>query len=221
MDNIQERLIKLCNNFHAAREFQIQISKRMSFADAKDPIRTIAGLDSSYKQQKIISAVVVYDIISNKIVEKHVAEAEKPCEYRSTFLFLREVPSFLEVIDLLKKKPDCFLVDGHGIAHPYYAGSATVFGVLVDSPTIGIAKRPLKDFKIVKISKKYAQIYVKNKFVGVAVYTTSMIKPIYISPGNKITITKSIEIIRSLLKPSVKLPVPLWLAHRLATFGQL
>ncbi|MHA1687364.1 MAG: endonuclease V [Candidatus Heimdallarchaeaceae archaeon] len=221
MEDIQQTLIKLCNNYYAARKFQIDIYKKASFADNVRLLRLVAGLDSSYKDQEIITTIVVYDMISNKIVEKHIMKATKPCKYKSTFLFLREVPTFLEVMKSLKKTPDCCLVDGHGIAHPYHAGSATVFGVLADIPTIGIAKKPLKDFKIIHISKRYAQIYVKNKFVGVAIYTTSKTKPIYISPGNKITIAKAIETVNLLLKPHIKLPIPLYLAHKLATFGQL
>lgn len=37
-------------------------------------------------------------------------------------------------------KPDLLFVDGHGISHPRRLGVASHFGLLVDVPTIGVAK---------------------------------------------------------------------------------
>lgn len=37
-------------------------------------------------------------------------------------------------------KPDLLFVDGHGISHPRRTGVASHFGLLVDVPTIGVAK---------------------------------------------------------------------------------
>ncbi|VDZ65641.1 endonuclease V [Citrobacter freundii] len=44
---------------------------------------------------------------------------------------------------LLSHKPDLLFVDGHGISHPRRLGVASHFGLLVDVPTIGVAKKRL------------------------------------------------------------------------------
>lgn len=44
---------------------------------------------------------------------------------------------------MLSQKPDLVFVDGHGISHPRRLGVASHFGLLVDVPTIGVAKKRL------------------------------------------------------------------------------
>ncbi|SQI27911.1 endonuclease [Salmonella enterica subsp. arizonae] len=46
-------------------------------------------------------------------------------------------------MEQLSQKPDLLFVDGHGISHPRRLGVASHFGLLVDVPTIGVAKKRL------------------------------------------------------------------------------
>ncbi len=51
-----------------------------------------------------------------------------------------EYPALLAAWEQLAK-PDLLFVDGHGISHPRRLGVASHFGLLVDVPTIGVAKK--------------------------------------------------------------------------------
>lgn len=170
-----------------------------------------------YKQDVGIVGAALWDMHKGTWVETHVVKVEVPCKYISTFFYLREVPAYLQALSELQQTPDCCLIDGHGIAHPYFAGSATIFGVLSDLPTIGVAKKPMKGFKIVKISETYSQIYVKGRFVGLTITSKGSKRPIFISPGNRITITNAWSIVMSTLQQESHLPKPLVKAHQLAS----
>jgi len=93
--------------------------------------------------------------------------------------------------------------------HPYELGLASHAGVALDIASIGIAKSLLygeiKD-DIVKINGKKR---------GLVFYSSEKVRrPIYISPGNKISFETSFKIVKNL--SSYKIPEPLRLAHILA-----
>ncbi|MHA1416989.1 MAG: endonuclease V [Candidatus Heimdallarchaeaceae archaeon] len=139
-------------------------------------------------------------------------------EYVSGLLFMREVPIFLRLVEQLENQPDLFLIDGHGIAHPLYAGSATVFGYFIKTPVIGVAKAPMNVFEFGSEEKRedflITNLYVGKRLVGKKIaYKDKNWKPIYVSPGNNISISSSLDVVINLLDSKHKLPKPLLLAH--------
>ncbi len=60
--------------------------------------------------------------------------------YIPGFLSFRETPALLAAWEQLSQKPDLLFVDGHGISHPRRLGVASHFGLMIDVPTIGVAK---------------------------------------------------------------------------------
>ena len=56
---------------------------------------------------------------------------------------LKEAKPLLKILRLLKKSFDVLLVDGHGILHPRKCGLACYIGIIIDKPTIGVAKNLL------------------------------------------------------------------------------
>ncbi|PUY86792.1 endonuclease V, partial [Cronobacter sakazakii] len=66
-----------------------------------------------------------------------------PTPYVPGFLSFRKCPALLTAWEILSKKRDLLFVDGHGISPPRRLGGASHFGMLVDVPTIGVAKKRL------------------------------------------------------------------------------
>lgn len=80
---------------------------------------------------------------SLELVEYKVARIATTMPYIPGFLSFREYPALLAAWEMLSQKPDLVFVDGHGISHPRRLGVASHFGLLVDVPTIGVAKKRL------------------------------------------------------------------------------
>ncbi|MHA2357787.1 MAG: endonuclease V [Candidatus Heimdallarchaeaceae archaeon] len=197
-----------------ARELQKKLAERSVIKDTLKQISKVGALDVAYKEKKGYVAGIIFDLEERKIVETKALSAPVPAPYIPTFLFLREVPFFLEILSHFTIEPDIFLIDGHGIAHPYYAGSATIFGVLADKPSIGVAKKPLKYFKYIKSQDKNLDyIEVKERKVGVRFRIKENWNPIFISPGHKVTINTAFKVVSKSTIEKYKLPIPLRIAH--------
>ncbi|MHA1407070.1 MAG: endonuclease V [Candidatus Heimdallarchaeaceae archaeon] len=209
--------LKFPQNLKEARQYQKNLIEKIDLNDRFSRIDKVGGLDVAYKEGRAYAAGVIYDIKTEKVYEKKSVIDKVTVPYVPTFLFLREVPTFLKVLKKLQITPDIFLVDGHGIAHPYYAGSATVFSMTTGIPTIGVAKKPLRTFTYEPTQKPQVDIiYVKGRKVGFRYKTNPRWNPIYISPGNKISLSSALSIVDSLLDTKHKLPNPLYLAHKAA-----
>jgi len=113
----------------------------------------------------------------------------------------------------LENKPDILLIDGNGILHPYRAGIANHVGVTLDKPCIGIAKKLLLGkCKKPKDIGEAEKINFGKGTVGFALLTKKNCRPIYISPGHRISLKTSLNIVKRFVRN--KLPEPLRLAHQ-------
>lgn len=131
----------------ALREQQIELASRVVREDSfeHDSVSLVAGADVGFEQGGEVTraAVVLLKYPSLELVEYQVARIATTMPYIPGFLSFREYPALLAAWDLLSQKPDLLFVDGHGISHPRRLGVASHFGMLVDVPTIGVAKKRL------------------------------------------------------------------------------
>ena len=131
-------------NIEKARELQRKIAKKIIHYDVfSTPTKTVAGLDVSYKNKKAYAVAVILDYKDLKLQESKTVSMDIKFPYIPTLLSFREVKPLSAVIKKLEIKPDVYLVDAQGIAHPYFCGCASHLGVVLDIPTIGVAKKKL------------------------------------------------------------------------------
>lgn len=211
-DNIFFKNFKTEFPLKTFREEQIEFSKKVKLKDSFKKIETVAGIDVAYPKEEFkhaSGACVIMDYKTKEIIEKKTISWETEFPYISTYFYYREFPIIHELVNILKIEPTVFMFDGNGILHPYGIGLATQAGITLDKPSIGIAKRLL----IGKIRGN--DVYINNIKKGFTFFTSNKIKrPIYVSPGNKISFETTKKIVKKLSK--FKIPEPLRQAHILA-----
>jgi len=206
----------------SARE-AIEIQKRLTHKIRITPmdvrqVRSIAGTDTCMSRETgmLWAGVVVlgYPLL-DKIEERWIA-AKADFPYIPGLLSFREIPALLKVFRSLRSRPDLIMCDGQGIAHPRRLGLASHLGLLLDSATIGCAKsRLVGEFSGVGPERgDYSPLVYRGEIVGAVLRTRSRVKPTFVSPGHKITLEESIDIV---LKCCTKyrLPEPTRQAHLL------
>jgi deoxyribonuclease V len=179
-----------------------------------DKIKKIAGVDCSYKNGKAIAAIVILSFPSLEIIERVFSSVRVTFPYIPGLLSFRELPAITKTYKKLKNIPDLLFVDGHGIIHPRKIGIATHLGLILKKPTMGIAKKKfVSTFKKLPVNiGDYEKIYVDSEFRGYVYKSKKNCNPIYISPGNLISIEQSLEFTLKCMG-KYKLPLPTHYAH--------
>lgn len=197
-----------------AHRTQHYLSKKIISEDRLPAkIKTIAGVDVSYVADTGIGALAILDYESLKLLESQVATCQVKMPYIPTLLSFRETPPAMASIRKMKLKPDVFVVDAQGFAHPYRCGFASHLGLILGKPTIGAAKSRL----IGEPRKIKGQTFLidKDEIIGAAVFTKQNSKPIYVSVGHMVSLERAVEIVKHCSKS--RIPEPTLQAHKLAT----
>ena len=192
------------------KEEQLKLAKKVIVKDDFSDINTIGGSDLAYTPDKVIAVVVVLDYKTLELIEEKHVITRPQIPYIPTFLSYRESPPIIEAFNLLENKPDILMCDANGILHPRKIGCASHVGLLLNIPTIGVAKKQLcgqiKDDKV----------FVDDEQRAFTLKTKQHAKPIFVSPGHKVNLKTSLKIAKHCLKKGNKLPEPIRLAHKFA-----
>jgi len=175
----------------------------------KEP-KYIVGVDAAFLNNKVIGVACLYKYPEIHFIEEAYAVTEILFPYIPGFLSFREGPAIIMALKGLKRKPDIILFDGQGIAHPKRLGIASHVGVLLNIPTIGCAKSRLVGTYKEPGPKKgtCSSLLYKKEIVGVVLRTNDNVKPLFVSPGHRIDIQGSMEIVLA-CSQRYRLPEPL------------
>ena len=215
-----------------ASALQKRLAPKVRFTPLKKRPKLIAGLDCAFSRdgEKIIAVVVVLKAVGFELIETKSAVRKVVFPYIPGLLSFREGPVCIAAVEKLKSRPDLFIVDGQGIAHPRRLGLAAHLGLLLDKPTVGCAKSRLtgtfeepgvekgsysflKDKKR-KMHKEALELQVtENEIIGAVVRTRINVKPVFVSVGNKCLLDDAIKIILA-CAARYRLPEPTRLAHQ-------
>lgn len=185
--------------YEEALEIQRKLCKRVAKSNGFKKINTIAGIDLAQTQAggQLICGIVVYSFPELAEIERShdVVSVEFP--YIPGLLAFREGPAIIGTVKKLKTKPDVLMIDGQGIAHPRGCGIASHVGVILDMPSIGVAKSRLYG-KFEEPGRKrgeWARLVSSNaKLIGAVLRTKNDTRPLFVSIGHKIDLITSIEV---------------------------
>jgi deoxyribonuclease V len=202
-----------------ARAAQLALAGRVVTEDAFGPVRLIGGVDISNTrfdpENLVFAAVVVLAWPGLQVVAGASAVQRARMPYVPGFLGFREVPALLEAWDRLAEKPDLVLVDGHGIAHPRGLGIATHLGVVLDVPSIGVAKSPLVGRPEGPLGEEVGAeqpLAWKGRRLGTLLRTRRRANPLYISLGHRISAASALDWVKR-CATGYRLPEPTRQAH--------
>jgi deoxyribonuclease V len=177
----------------ALRAQQIELASTVVREDRllQDPPALIAGADVGFEQGGEVTraAIVLLNYPSLELVEYQVARIATTMPYIPGFLSFREYPALLAAWEKLSQKPDLLFVDGHGISHPRRLGVASHFGLLVDVPTIGVAKKRLcgKFDPLGEEPGEKQPLMDKGEQLGWVLRSKKRCNPLFISTGHKMS----------------------------------
>lgn len=196
---------------------QRQLSEKLVFEDMlPDTVEYVAGVDVAYVNGTSVGAVAVLDYETLSVVEFQVAHIKTCCPYVPTLLSFREIPPAVLATRKLSVKPDVFLVDGQGFAHPFGLGFASHLGLILNKPTIGVAKSILYGkIRLNTENERVALLKEKGQVVGAEVTTRLGVKPVYVSVGHMVSLERAVSLVLGCAR-KYRLPEPTRRAHMIA-----
>lgn len=199
-----------------AKEIQNELRDRIVRTPVAGELDYVAGADASFERgsDRVYAAVVVLEAETFEVVDVGRSVGEAPFPYVPGLLSFREAPLLLEAADDLGKAPDVLVCDGHGYAHPRRFGLACHVGVLLDWPTIGVAKNVLVgDWEGLGERKgATAPLVDDGEQIGVALRSRDGVNPIFVSVGHRVTLETAVRTAND-VAPRYKIPEPIRAAH--------
>ena len=195
-------------NYTKIIELQNEFSKKVITHDYlnNNNIRNVCGIDVSYKDLNAFCSAVIVNKNTLEIIEIVNEKSTISYPYIPGLFMLREGEPLLKIVRLLKNLFDVLLIDGHGILHPRQCGLASYVGIMIDKPTIGVAKNLLCGSILESNYVEY-----NKTILGYRIKKNNK-KDIYVSVGHKISLETSIDIVKKLTKKSEFIPEPLRIA---------
>lgn len=206
-----------------AMALQSRLATEIVLRDQLGPVRHVAGVDVGFEDNGATTraAVAVLAFPSLQLETSVIARKPTCFPYVPGLLSFREVPAVLAAMEQLDVLPDLLLCDGQGIAHPRRLGIASHLGLLLDIPSIGVAKTRLVGKHDEVPDKRGAWVPLRdvNETIGAVLRTRQGVKPLYVSPGHRIGLESAIAWVMACLT-RYRLPETTRWAHRLASEKQ-
>lgn len=204
-------------------ETQYELQKRIDFRNIIncESIKKVAGVDLAYwnlnGEEYATCCIVVLNYLTKAVIEKKYVVEKISVPYIPGCLAFREIPAFLKAYEKVDTDIDVLFFDGNGYLHPRHMGLATHAGILINKPTIGVAKSYLKikdmEFRMPDIKQfAYTDIRIEGETYGRVLRTHSGVKPIFLSIGNKIDLDTAMQITNTLVTKDSHIPLPTRLA---------
>ncbi len=203
-----------------ATEIQKDMQRRLTEAPLPSYIERVAGADISFQRfgTEFHACVVVLSYPELHVIEAAYATTHVSFPYVPGYLSFREIPAIAEAYANLCERPDVLIMDGNGKAHPRGIGVASHLGLVLDIPTIGVAKSRLfgvgDDPDANRGSISYLVHPTTGERLGAYVRTKLRSKPVIVSPGHRANLETALAFVQTLVR-GYRIPEPTRQAHRL------
>jgi deoxyribonuclease V len=200
---------------------QKSLGERVVRSDDFGPVRRVAGIDTGFEDggHTIRAAIAILSFPELELLTEWVNRRPTTFPYVPGLLSFRELPVVVEALAQLAEMPDLILYDGHGYAHPRRLGIASHLGVLLDLPTIGVAKKRLigKHAVLADTRGAWEALIDHEETIGAVLRTRVSVKPVYVSTGHRVSLGSAIRFVLD-CTTRFRLPETTRHAHRLASY---
>ncbi|OCG01703.1 deoxyribonuclease V [Gilliamella sp. wkB308] len=199
-------------NLEQLKLTQQQLAEQVNLTDDfNTSITLVGGTDVGFEDEGKITraAIVILTYPDFDVVEYHVARLKTEFPYIPGYLSFREYPALLSAWEQVEHKPDLLLVDGQGVAHPRRLGIASHLGLLLDMPTIGVAKKRLCGHHnpLPKVAGQVTPLTDKQQQIGWVLQSKNNCNPLFISSGHRISQDSALKWVNLCLR-GYRLPEP-------------
>lgn len=220
---LKSRRLSLAHKFdlspREAIALQNQLRTRVLAEDRLGTVRTVAGVDAGLVDARTMrAAVVVMTFPGLEISAQAVAHRRIGFPYVPGLLSFREIPAIMAALEGLDRMPDLILCDGQGYAHPRRFGIASHLGVILDRPSIGVAKSRLigSHGEVSARRGEWQPIVDAGETIGAVLRTRTAVRPVYVSIGHRVSLLTAIDyVLRCATR--YRLPEPSRAADRMAS----
>lgn len=204
---------------------QSALRGRVVREDEIGDVRRIAGVDVGFEQDGRVTraAVAVLEYPGLALAEQVVVRVATTFPYVPGLLSFREAPAVLAAFEKVRVAPDLILYDGQGIAHPRRFGIASHVGLLLDCPSIGVAKTRLVGAHRAPANRRGAWTPLRDageargeETIGAVLRTRAGVKPLYVSIGHRVSLETAVRWTLACVT-RYRLPETTRWAHRLAS----
>ncbi len=200
-----------------ARTMQENMRSRLTLKDDFAAINIVAGIDVGYDNVRGLAHASIVTMLYDNLKPLQQIQKFTPVDfpYIPGLLSFREIPAILVAMAELEMLPDLLMVDGQGIAHPRRMGIAAHLGVIVDIPSIGVAKSRLTgQFDMPgPIKGNSSPLLAAKEQIGTVLRSKDNVKPLFISPGHRVSLATSVMLTMHCLT-RYRLPEPTRLADK-------
>ena len=202
---------------------QAELRDRVVRVERIGAVRHVAGVDVGFEEGGAITraAVAVLAFPGLELVDKAVVRQPTRFPYVPGLLSFREAPAVLAAFERLRVAPGLILYDGQGIAHPRRFGIASHVGLLLDTPSIGVAKTRLIGEHRAPSNRRgaWAPLVDAGETIGAVVRTRAGVKPVYVSIGHRVSLEAAVRWAMACVT-RYRLPETTRWAHRLASVDE-
>jgi deoxyribonuclease V len=206
-----------------AMALQAELAARVVREDTAREVRRVAGVDVGFEDDGKVTraAVAVLDFPGLALAERVVVRQPTRFPYIPGLLSFREAPAVLAAFERLSVVPDLVLYDGQGIAHPRRFGIASHVGLLLDVPTIGVAKTRLvgEHRQLPERKGAWVPLVDHGETIGAVLRTRTGVTPLYVSIGHRVSLEAAVRWVMA-CTTRYRLPETTRWAHHLASVDE-
>lgn len=190
------------------KQEQLKLAKSLEIKDSIDfsLADRFGAFDNTFIGNKMVSCVIVCNKDFEILDRAYVIEKVK-FPYIPGFRNYRELLPMIAAFEKLNERPDVVFVPGQGITHQRL-GLASHLGIALNIPCIGVSD------SFVECEIQGENIVRNNKKIGKVLVEKEGSRPMYISPGNLISVESAYNLSKKMIVLPHKYPEPLHLAGK-------